>query len=67
MWRVKELKDLDINDDRLAIEILEAHLLKYPNTQVLGYSVYHFENLTNIERSYILIKYWEDVDNDNRN
>lgn len=56
MWKVKEFRDFDDDDNRLATKQLEHHLLKYPNTQVLGYSVNHFENANNRERSYILIK-----------
>lgn len=60
MWKVKEFRDFDDDDNRLATKQLEHHLLKYPNTQVLGYSVNHFENANNRERSYILIKYQEE-------
>lgn len=60
MWKVKEFRDFDDDDNKLATKQLEHHLLKYPNTQALGYSVNHFENESNRERSYILIKYKED-------
>ncbi|MFJ1815025.1 hypothetical protein [Staphylococcus saprophyticus] len=60
MWKIKEFRDFDDDDNRPATEQLEHHLLKYLNTQVLGYSVNHFENANNRERSYILIKYKED-------
>lgn len=60
MWRVKELKDFEIYDDRSAAEKLERYLSVYPNLHVLGYSVNHFENANNKERSYILIKFWEE-------
>ena len=60
MWKVKEFRDFDDDDNRLATKQLEHHLLKYPNTQVLGYSINCFENESNRERSYILIKYKEE-------
>lgn len=60
MWRVKELRDFENNDDKLATEKLESYFSAYPNLHVLGYSVNHFENANNRERSYILIKYWEE-------
>ncbi|ASN70474.1 hypothetical protein 7F7_34 [uncultured Caudovirales phage] len=60
MWKVKELKDYEIYDFSLATEKLESYLAKYPDLHVLGYSVNHFENANNRERSYILIKYWEE-------
>lgn len=57
MWKIKEFKDFENEDSRTAIEQLEQFMLKYPSTEVLGYSVNHFENANNKERSYILIKY----------
>ncbi|WP_275043778.1 hypothetical protein [Staphylococcus epidermidis] len=40
-----------------AIDQLEIHCKKYKNTEVVGYTVNHFENLNNKERTYILVKY----------
>lgn len=60
MWKIKELRDYEIDDYRSASEKLESYLAEYTNVHVLGYSVNHFENVNNKERSYILIKYWEE-------
>lgn len=40
-----------------AIDQLEIHCIKYKSTEVIGYTVNHFENLNNKEKTYILVKY----------
>ncbi|MDU5817445.1 MAG: hypothetical protein E6Z52_11855 [Staphylococcus sp.] len=57
MWKFKEFKDYDVETNMSAIDQLEIHFKKYKNTEVVGYTVNHFENLNNKERTYILVKY----------
>ncbi|MCH4321433.1 MULTISPECIES: hypothetical protein [Staphylococcus] len=57
MWKFKEFKDYDVGTNMSAIDQLEIHCEKYKNTEVVGYTVNHFENLNNKERTYILVKY----------
>lgn len=57
MWKFKEFKDYDVETNMSAIDQLEIHCKKYENTEVVGNTVNHFENLNNKERTYILVKY----------
>ncbi|MBF9297487.1 hypothetical protein I3V70_05170 [Staphylococcus schleiferi] len=57
MWKFKEFKDYDVETKMSAIDQLEIHCKKYKSTEVVGYTVNHFENLSNKERTYILVKY----------
>lgn len=57
MWKVKEFKDYDVETNMSAIDQLEIHCKKYKSTEVVGYTVNHFENLNNKGKTYILVKY----------
>jgi len=63
MWKVIELVDYAMTDEgqskKRAVELLQDYYDEYEQVEVLGYSVNHFENFNNHERSYILIKYKE--------
>lgn len=59
MKRVKEFKDYEQNSET-AVEQLNDHLQRYPDTEIIGYAVNVFENLANKERTYILVRYEEE-------
>ncbi|MFO3691397.1 hypothetical protein [Staphylococcus felis] len=64
MMKFKEFRDYDDQLNMRAVDQLDFHIQKHPNTEVVGYTVNVFSNANNSERSYILVKY-EEQDNEN--
>lgn len=57
----KDYTNLEGRENHLsAVEQLNEFKQKYPSARVVGYNTQVFENANNRERSYILVKYYEE-------
>ncbi|MEX5937428.1 hypothetical protein [Mammaliicoccus sciuri] len=60
----RDYEDDRMNRERTAVESLNEFKMNFPSAKVVGYNTQVFENINNKERTYILVEYETNINQD---